>query len=474
MGGAAYVLCPSSVFEGGTGGTWNRDGVILFSGFGSSIRRVPATGGDPVPVTTLDASRRELAHIAPVFLPDGRRFLYVAVSENRDQSAIYQGTLDSPQVRRVLPAESPAAVGGPYVLHFSDHSLVAQRYDADRGNAAAEAIAIADGIDSDSPLRWGGRFGVSDSMLAYRSASPDSRLIWFDRAGTQMAAFPTVADYQHPSLSPDDKTLAVEKTDPTTRRHTIWLLDVRRGLTSRLVADPRGAHNPQWSPDGRHIAFSSNRLGALDVFRVPAGGTGEDSLLLDVKGTAAVVVTDWSSDGRLVLSERHVGGRSDLWTLPLDVPGQGTPLVATPADDRHGRFSPDMRWLAYASNESGQYEVYVRRFPSGEGKWQVSTQGGVQPEWRRDGRELFYLAPDGNLVAATITHADIGFETKPPHALFDTGIRASFVDRRNQYVVSRDGQRFLVNVSIEDANSAPITVVLNWQTQLTHPSTRQP
>ena len=116
----------------------------------------------------------------------------------------------------------------------------------------------------------------------------------------------------------------------------------------------------------------------------------------------------------------------------------------------------------------------MRRFPSGEGKWQVSTQGGVQPEWRRDGRELFYLAPDGNMVAATITHADIGFETKPPHALFDTGIRASFVDRRNQYVVSRDGQRFLVNVSIEDANSAPITVVLNWQTQLTHPSKRQP
>jgi Tol biopolymer transport system component/tRNA A-37 threonylcarbamoyl transferase component Bud32 len=465
-GGAAQVLCPSS-FTDRAVGTWNRYGTILFSTFDSPILRVSETGGVPVAVTALDPSRKERFHTRPVFLPDGRRFLYLALSDNPDQSAIYQGSIDSPLVRRVLQVDSGAGIAGSYLLHFSSRSLVARVYDPDLASVTGEAITIADGIESDSPLRLGGRFAVTDSVLAYRSASPDSHLVWFDRAGARVGTFPTEADYQHPSLSPDDRTLAIEKTDPATKRHTIWLLDLSRELTSRLVSDPRGAHNPVWSPDGKEIAFSSNRLGALDVFKVPAAGNGGDSLLLDSKGAAAVV-TDWSADGRLLLSERHRGGQADLWTLPIDAPGQGTPIVTTSASERHGRFSPDMRWVAYASNESGRFEVYVRRFPGGESKWQVSTQGGVQPEWRRDGRELFYLAPDGTLKAATVTRADSVFATGPPQRLFDTGIRASFVDRRNQYSVTRDGHRFLVNVSAEDENSAPITVVLNWQARLEH------
>ena len=466
-GGAAQVLCPTS-FTDRAVGTWNRDGTILFSTFDSPIRRIPETGGVPVAVTTFDPSRKERFHTRPVFLPDGRRFLYLALGDNPDQSAIFQGSIDSPLVRRVLQGDSGAGIAGSYLLHFSSRSLVARRYDPNLASVTGEAMTIADGIESDSPLRLGGRFAVTESVLAYRSASPDSHLVWFDRSGARVGTFPTVADYQHPSLSPDDRTLAIEKTDPSTKRHTIWLLDLPRGLTSRLVSDPPGAHNPVWSPDGTEIAFSSNRLGALDVFKVPAAGNGGDSLLLDSKG-AAVVVTDWSADGRLLLCERHRGGQADLWTLPIDAPAHGTPILATSASERHGRFSPDGRWVAYASNESGRFEVYVRRFPGGDSKWQVSTQGGVQPEWRRDGRELFYLAPDGRLRAAAITRADTGFETGSPQPLFDTGIRASFVDRRNQYAVTRDGQRFLVNVSAEDENSAPITVVLNWQARLKQP-----
>jgi Tol biopolymer transport system component len=202
------------------------------------------------------------------------------------------------------------------------------------------------------------------------------------------------------------------------------------------------------------------------VFQIPAAGAGGDSLLLDSKGEWAVVVTDWSADGRLLLCERHRGGQADLWTLPIDAPDRSTAILSTSASERHGRFSPNGRWIAYTSNESGRYEVYVRQFPGGENKWQVSTHGGVQPEWRDDGKELFYLAPDGKLNAAAIRRADERFETGTPEALFDTGIRASFVDRRNQYVVTRDGGRFLVNVSAEDENSAPITVVLNWQARL--------
>jgi eukaryotic-like serine/threonine-protein kinase len=464
-GGAAQVLCPSSFFDRAAG-TWNRDGTILFSAFDSPILRVPDTGGVPVPVTTLDRSRKERFHSRPVFLPDGRRFLYLALSDNPDLSAIYQGSIDSPVVRRVLQADSGAGMAGSYLLHFSSRSLVAQRYDPDLASVSGEAMTIADEIESDSPLRLGGRFGVTDSVLAYRSASPDSRLIWFDRAGARVGMFPTVADYQHPSLSPDEKALAIEKTDPSTKRHTIWLLDLPRGLTSRLVSDSFGAHKPVWSPDGKQIVFSSNRLGSLDVFEIPAAGDGRDRLLLDSERAWATDVTDWSADGRLLLSERNIGDRAELWTLPLDAPGQGMRIMSTSASQRHGRFSPDVRWVAYASNESGRFEVYVGRFPGGEGKWQVSTNGGLQPAWRRDGRELFYLAPDGRLMVATIKRADTVFETGSPQPLFDTGIRASFVDRRNQYVVTRDGQRFLVNVSAEDENSAPITVVLNWQAGL--------
>jgi Tol biopolymer transport system component len=452
-GGAAHVLCASSIWVGG--GTWSRSGIILFSTSGSPLQRIPETGGVPLPVTTLDASRREIQHTRPVFLPDGRRFLYLALSDNVDESAIYQGSVDSPEV----------GIGGSYLLYFSGRSLVAQRFDADRASGTGEAITIADGIESDSPLRSGGLFALTDSVLAYRSASPDSRLVWFDRAGTRGGTFPTVADYQHPSLSPDDRTLAIEKTDPATKRHTVWLLDLARGLTSRLVSDPRGAHNPVWSTDARQISFSSNRFGGLDVFRIPADGSGEDSLLLNMHETWAVVVTDWSRDGRLLLCERHRGGQSDVWTLPVDAPGQGVPLLTTSADERQAKLSPDMRWMAYSSNETGRHEVYVRRFPGGESKWLVSTGGGVQPEWRHDRRELFYLALDGTLMAAAIKPDD-PFATDPPHALFDTGIRASFVNRRNQYVVTRDGQRFLVNVSAEDEKSAPITIVLNWQSRL--------
>ena len=246
-GGAAQVLCSSSIWAGGSAhgaGTASSCSARL----GLPLQRIPETGGVPKPVTTLDGSRREFSHARPMFLPDGRRFLYLALSGNPEDSAIYQGSVDSPQVRRVLQAESGAGIAGSYLLHFSSRSLVAQRYDADRASVTGEAMTIADGIESDSPLRSGGFFGLTDSVLAYRSASPDSHLVWFDRAGTRVGTFPTVADYQHPSLSPDDRTLAIEKTDPTTKRHTVWLLDTSRGLTSRLVSDPRGAHNPVWSP----------------------------------------------------------------------------------------------------------------------------------------------------------------------------------------------------------------------------------
>jgi Tol biopolymer transport system component len=217
-----------------------------------------------------------------------------------------------------------------------------------------------------------------------------------------------------------------------------------------------------WSPDGSRVIFSSNRLGGVDLYSARADGAGAESLVLSSKTKEQLAPADWSQDGRVLLYQiRHLG-QEDIWTMPVSLAEQPRPFLETAANEQQGQFSPDGSWMAYTSDESGTHEIYVRRYPGGDGKWQVSSHGGAQARWRRDGKELFYLAPDGRLMATDVTTVGSRLQTGAPHVLFNTGITASFVDRRNQYVVTRDGQRFLVNSSVEDENSAPITVVLNW------------
>jgi dipeptidyl aminopeptidase/acylaminoacyl peptidase len=379
---------------------------------------------------------------------------------------IYQGSLDSSEVRLVVSADSNVAVAGGRLLSLNKTSLVSHDFDAQRGEVFGERVTVADAMTLDSPLRSGSPFTATASVLAYRSASPDSHLAWFDRTGQEIGGFRTAGDFHHPWLSPDEKRVAVERTDPSTGRHTIWIVDVERQILSRLVADVAGSHEPVWSPDGSRVVFNSNRAGGFgDLYWTQADGGSPDELILKSIDRVMQIPTDWSLDGRLLLYVIERGtDRQDLWVMPTGAGRTPQAFLATPANETQGQFSPDSRWIAYASNESGAYEVYVRRFPGAAGKWQVSTRGGAQPRWRRDGKELFYLAPDGKLMAAEVKAADTVFETGSPRALFNTGITASFVSRRNQYVVSRDGQRFLVNISAEDESPAPITVVLNWQT----------
>ena len=257
-GGAPQLLCDVKV---GRGATWSPEGIILFAD--GVIMRVSQDGGAATPVTVLDSARRERGHRWPVFMPDGRRFLYLAVSEDRDHSGIYEGSIDSTQTHRLVRADSNVGTAGTQLVWFSNGSLLAQTYDANRTQLVGEPATAATHISLDSPLRSGSAFAVNQHALAYRSASPDSRLIWFDRTGKEIGSFPTRADYHNPWLSPDEKRLAVEKTDAVTGRHTIWILDLARGVTSRLIHDPSGAHGPAWSPDESRVAFSSNRLGVL-------------------------------------------------------------------------------------------------------------------------------------------------------------------------------------------------------------------
>jgi len=456
-GGQPQVLCdapPSSR------GTWNDSGTILFSGLGEPLQRVSENGGIVHPVTTLDRSRGDLAHSFPVFLPDGRRFLYLAVRRSDVGSELFQGSLESTETRRVFASEANAGVAGRYLISLNKGVLVAQPYDSNRATVTASPIEIADHLASDPPARSGGPFAVNGSgVIAYRSASPDSRLLWFDRSGRQLDAFPGVGDWHHPRLSPDEKSLAIEKTDPSTGRHTLWILDLLRGTTSRLIADPFGAHYPLWSPKGERIVFASNRLGGLSLFVMRSDGSGQEPVLPGEK--AFTYIADWSPDGQFLLYQLERTGNTDLWVMPLAADRQPKAFLDSPALEVQGQFSPDGKWIAYTSDESGSPEVYVRHFPDTGVKKQISTRGGAQGRWRHDGTELYYLTLDGKLMAVDITAASSSIEPGTPHLLFNTGVTGSPVARMNHYLVTRD-QRFLVNRSAEDENSAPITVVLNW------------
>jgi Tol biopolymer transport system component len=460
-GGVPQEIC--DVLGGPRGGAWNRDGTILFGAFGYPVTRVADAGGVPTQVTAFVESRAERQHGWPVFLPDGQHFLYLAQSNDPARTAIYEGTLGSKETRPVFAADSGVGVAGQYLLTLSKGLLIARAYDAGRAQVGGAPTTIAEGMVYDPPQRSGPAFSVAASgVVAFRSASPNSRLTWFDRSGRELDSFPVRADYHHPWFSPDEKRIAIEKTDPATERHTLWILDPSRGTTSRLLLDPGGAHEPVWSPDGRRIVFASNRLGGIDLYAIEPDGGGSGALVLNSKEKASLVPTDWSLDGRFLMYQTMGRGQHDLMVLPLSPKQDPQPFLDTTAQEIQGQFSPDVHWVAYTSDESGSPEVYVRRFPVAGGKWQISTHGGGQPRWRRDGRELFYLAPDGRLMSVAVKADPNGIETSQPRELFNTGITASFLDRRNQYVVTRDGERFLVNISAEDESSAPITVVMNW------------
>jgi len=459
-GGVPQTIC--DVVLGGRGGTWNRDGVILFSSFGSPLQYVPDTGGVPKPASELNQSRQDRGHAWPVFLGDGRRFLYLAFSDDPAHTGLFQGTLGSTAARRIAAAESNVAIVGSSLLSLNKGLLTVHEYDPVRLHIQPARTTIAEGINSDPPLRSGAPFSATSTVVAYRNASPNSRLIWFDRSGRELGAFAgPPGDYHHPALSPDEKSLAIEKTDPATGRHTIWTLDLARGTTSPLIFDPTGAHAPGWSPDGRRVIFNSNKLGGVDLYVAAADGTGIAQLLLRSYERYSLAISHWPHE-RFLVYQAHRKGQKDLAILSLGEEQTSKFVLESPANEEQGQLSPDTNWIAFTSDESGAPEVYVWDARGSGAKRRVSTRGGAQGHWRSDGKELFYLAPDGNLMAVDVTASAGSIETGVPRALFATGITGSFVDRFNQYVVTRDGQRFLVNISDEDISSAPIIVVLNW------------
>jgi Tol biopolymer transport system component len=468
VGGPVQTLC-ECLTSVGRGGTWSTDGVIVFQPrIVGPLFRVSANGGEPEAVTRIDESRGQRVHRWPSFLPDGRHFLFFA-DATRTQAArertlgIFVGSLDSGETKWLLSADEHAAYSATgHLLFTREGTLYGQRFDVKRLEVSGEPFPIAQDI-SRIPGSLAA-FSVSASgTLTYRTGgSATSRLTWVDRAGKTLG---TVGRYSMPMLSPDEKRVVFLRTDGQT---DVWTLDLARDVSSRLTFTQEAESSPIWSPDGSRVAFASLRGGRWGIYQKSAAGTGSEERLLEqpeLTGLQTPYANHWSPDGKRILfffNKVASPGDTDLWLLPLS--GDRKPEVYLQSEfyENEAQFSPDGRWVAYASNETGRYEVYVQPFPASGAKWQVSTSGGRQPLWRRDGRELFFVADDRRFSAVNVL-AGSTFEVGTAAQLFS--MQANLMNQRNSYHPTADGQRFLVNMLL-DTDASPITVVVNWHEEL--------
>ena len=445
------------------GVTVNQEGVVLLGRDGSGIHRVAATGGAPSLLLPVDEAGQEYAHYWPHFLPDGRHFLFFARNRNPAENALCVASLDGRTRKRLLTGVSQAQYASGHLFYAEGKTLFARPFDPDALEFRGDPVPVAEKVGRGS---YGiAAFSVSNTgALAYRTSFGfEAELVWFDRDGKRGPALGPPGDYADPELSPDGRRVAVDRSEDGASRD-IWTVDVEQGRLMRLTFDPEMDHIPNWSPDGTRIVFDSHRTGAGDLYEKAANGSGPEQLLLSWKDGTGMM--DWSPDGRFIaFSSGTPSSLGDMWILPLDGDRKPFAYLQTKAREGSGRFSPDGRWMAYVSNESGQPEVYVQAFrgaPAGTGgKWQVSSGGGGQPAWRRDGRELFYLSgPDARLMAVEVKTGET-FEAGSPRVLFDTGLAAARRGPRNDYSASPDGQRFLLRVPTSAA-SEPVQVLVNW------------
>jgi Tol biopolymer transport system component len=447
------------------GGTWNSDGVILF-GTNDGIYQVSTTGGDLTPVTQVDRSQSELRHTHPSFLPDGIHFLYLVLSTPQEDSGVFIGSMDSEERKFLMNSSSGAQYASGHLLFIRGGSLMAQEFDATRMELSGKPNRVAEGVYYNA-FGGAGAFAASENeVLAYFGGGVTewgirggSQLAWVDRQGYQLESIGDIAAYAQIALSPDEGRLVAEvMTEEGT--FDLWLLDLeRQGISSRITFTSTNERDPVWSPDGHEIAFSWNPNGLADLYRMTLGQDTE-AVLLAGSEEVRLIPEDWSRDGRFI--SYHANDR-ELRVFPLADGEEPFAVVqgAFAMDEPH--FSPDGGWIAYESRESGETEVYVQPFQKEGEKIRISTGGGVQPRWRGDGKELFYLAADGTMMGVQMSPGTT-MQAGIPKALFPTSV--NYQQGLDQYAVASDGQRFLIVTPMASPESGEITVVLNWTAEL--------
>jgi eukaryotic-like serine/threonine-protein kinase len=452
-GGAPQTVCDAP--QSG-GASWAADGTIVFaSRIDEGLRKVAATGGLPVQITTLDSASGQISHANPAFLPDGRHFLYWVQAPT---PSIWVGSIDASEPKHLFDADSRALYASGYLFFVRQSTLFAQPFDTARLETSGDPVPIGEDVRT-FPLNGRSAFTVStNGVLVYRSGITSSgwTLAWHDRQGRQTSIVPdSLAAYTRIALDRDDRRLVAQIEEGS--ESDLWSIDLEPGTRSRITSDPRSEGSPVLSPDGRLLVFASNRHGIDDLFWKRADGVGEEHLL--VKSNARKYPTDWVSRW-IAFTVFDSARQQDLWVVALD--GEARGYLQTEFRERDGRLSPDARWMAYVSDEAGLDAVYVRPFPDANaGKWRVSGAGtAVAPRWRADGKEIFYLDGSGQIMAARVRASDHTLVVDAPNALFRTAGLP-----RASYAVSRDGTRFLLPVRGEaSAPEPPLSVVLNWPT----------
>jgi Tol biopolymer transport system component len=455
--GSVQVLASATA---GRGGAWNRDGVILFAPQAGPIYRISADGGER---TQLTRPEQGTSHRFPEFLPDGRHFLYYVPGSSKVRG-VHIGQLDGTETRRLVDAD----VAGVYLssgklMFIRQGTMLAQDFDPVRLALSGHPVPVAEQVAVNVEFGSAAVSASATGLLAYRAGPAERRqLTWFDRSGREVAKVgsPDSAGPWGPSISPDGGYIALTRT--VEANGDIWLLETARGALRRLTLDPANDVGPIWSPDGSRIAFSSNREGPANLYEKPADGAGDEKLLLATPLDKQVA--DWSPDGRFLLyRSQDTKTKYDLWALPLERERKPFPIVQTNFDERDAQFSPDGKWIAYESDESGRFEIYVQPFPGPGAKLPISTNGGAQVRWPHEGKELFYIGLDERLMAVPIRLPSNGqaVEVGAPVPLFPARVGGAVSVYRQQYMVSPDGQRFLINTVLAESGTSRITLILN-------------
>jgi Tol biopolymer transport system component len=466
-GGPVQEICDAS---SGRGGTWNSKGEIVFSpSLGSPLVRVSVNGGVPTPVTQLDAALGESSHRWPSFLPDGEHFLYLArqIADNQP-SAVYVGSLHSLNRKKIMDLLTEAYYASGYLFFVRNSILLAQPFDPGKLSLGGEPSPVAGDVAAEVRLLRSG-FDVSPGgQLVYKSASTgiDSELVVVDRSGKQISTLPMEVFAANLRLSPDDRTLAGTEVLPTSGSNlSLWLFGLQQNTRTRFTFANGFNVSPVWSPDGTQIAYCASGNGIMNIYMKPTTGVADEKPLHP--STDDERPLSFSPDGRFLVLDRRLTqrvGKAEIALLSLSGDGKISSFLNAPYSNGGGQVSPDGRWLAYYSTETGRSEIYVTSFPEAKGKWQVSSGGGSSPRWRRDGAELYFAGDDGVLMVAQIKAGNGSFVVGSVKPLWEPNAGPDLFE--GQFAPFADGQRFIVSAIKPGAIHAPLTLLNNWPAEL--------